>query len=209
MEWLLAKGANNYRLCYYVKHKGTCSLSLTLHLIWYIIYILRSNHVNDVTHLMMLLPPWDASCATHLNFVSLSLIPHAGCVCRWDLTLPTYAQAFRFHCFPAQTPRQRLQRGEVLHLQVVWGDVTVPDGLAVELIKEVLKNVVDAHASQEATLLNGAVEALRNKTLVAKRGRKKSKRMNVRNKVKWKTGSEMVCWLIYRGLCMQYNNSKL
>lgn len=81
-------------------------------------------------------------------------------------------QAFRLHRFTAQAPSQRLQCGEVFHLQVVQGDVTVPDGLAVELIKEVLKNVVDAHASQEAALLNGAVEALRNKTLVAERGRK-------------------------------------
>lgn len=94
--------------------------------------------------------------------------------------------------FPAQAPRQRLQRGEVLHLQVVQSDVTVPDGLAVELIKEVLKNVADAHASQEAALLNGAVEALGNKALVAERGRKSSKRMNVKNKVKWKTGNEML-----------------
>lgn len=80
-------------------------------------------------------------------------------------------QAYRLHRFTAQAPCQRLQRGEVLHLQVVQGDVTVPDGLAVELVKEVLKNVADAHASQEAALLNGAVEALRNKTLVAERGK--------------------------------------
>lgn len=101
-------------------------------------------------------------------------------------------QASRLHCFTAQTPCQRLQRGEVLHLQVIQSDVTVPDGLAVELIKEVLKNVADAHASQEAALLNGAVEALRNKTLVAKRERKKTcKEMDVGNKVRWKTGNEI------------------
>lgn len=60
--------------------------------------------------------------------------------------------------FAAKSAGQALQCGQVLDLQVVWGDVAVLDCTAVEFTEKFLEDIVDADAGQKVALLNVAVE---------------------------------------------------
>lgn len=124
-----------------------------------------------VTHFQRLFPPGYPCGPGHLHFIALAVVSRTRGEQR-ALVLPRQAQRLRLLRLAAQAPGQGLQRGQVLDLQIIQRNVAVLDGLAVELIKEVLEDVVDAHARQDVALLDGAVQLLWDEAFVAAGERK-------------------------------------
>lgn len=77
-----------------------------------------------------------------------------------DVSFLHHTERERLEHLAAQPSGQALQRGQVLDLQVVHGDVAVVEGAAVEVVEELLEDVVDANARQDVALFYVAVQGL-------------------------------------------------
>lgn len=112
--------------------------------------------VECSTYIEWLLSPRDAVVPRHLHLVHWRVTLVKGK--HWKLLV--LAGDLQYACLVyllAKGPCQGLQGGQVLDLQVVCGDVAVLDGLAVELIEEVLEDVVDSNTGEEVALFDGPV----------------------------------------------------
>lgn len=92
-----------------------------------------------------------------------------------ELSLLCYDEGDGLKHLAAQTAGQPLQRGQVLDLQVVRGDVAVSHCALMEFTEELLEDVVDADACQETALLNAAVQRLGDESFVTGRTKEESK----------------------------------
>lgn len=113
-----------------------------------------------------LLPTGDPSAPGHLHLIHLRVLCFFGLEGLRHRLIGDL-QVIGFVDLAAEAFGQGLQRGQVLHLQVMRSHVAVLDGLALELVEEVLEDIVDADSGKDAALLDGFVQAFWNVLLIA------------------------------------------
>lgn len=86
-----------------------------------------------------------------------------------DVSFLHHTERQRLEHLAAQPLGEALQRGQVLDLQVVHGDVVVAECAPVEVVEELLEDVVDANARQDVALLNVAVQGFRDESFITAR----------------------------------------
>lgn len=94
--------------------------------------------------------------------------------CVAELSLLCYNERDGLKHLTAQTAGQPLQRGQILDLQVVRGDVAVSHCALMEFTEELLEDVVDADACQKTALLNAAVQRLGDESFVTNGERRRA-----------------------------------